>query len=56
MEGCKFCFPAEDQFIKKCRCIMEKIQEETLEIQGEFLTEADMKEKGFPEHLDLSYI
>ena len=35
----------QEQFVKRCRRITESISEETLSIEGEFLTEAAMREE-----------
>ena len=37
--------------VRKCQHIYERMREETVEIQGEFLTEEDMRERNFPENL-----
>ena len=40
---------SQEKFIKRCKKITEQILEESLEIEGEFLTEDDMTEMNFPE-------
>ena len=41
----------KDKFVKRCRAITERISEETSEIEGEWLTVADMKNLNFSEFL-----
>ena len=43
--------PLKDRFIKRCRAITEKIQEEISEVEGEWLTVADMEKANFSEPL-----
>ena len=43
--------PLEDRFVKRCRAITERIQEEVSEIEGEWLTVADMEKAQFSEPL-----
>ena len=38
----------KELFVKRCRYISESIQEESLEIEGEFLTVQDMIDLKFP--------
>ena len=44
--------PEQEPFIRKCRRISEQIQEESLSVDGEFMTELDMKAANFSEYLD----
>ena len=37
------------RFVKRCRAITEEIEEETLSVEGEFMTEADMNAESFSE-------
>lgn len=39
----------EEKLVKRCRAITEKIMEESSEIEGEWLTVADMEKMEFPE-------
>lgn len=41
----------EEKFTKRCRSITEKIAEETSEVEGEWLTVADMEKMEFSERL-----
>ncbi len=41
----------QDKFVKRCRSITEQITEETAEIEGEWLTEEDMKLLKYSEFL-----
>ena len=43
----------EDRFIKRCKAITERISEEASEIEGEWLTVADMQKMEFSEPLDV---
>ena len=43
----------EERFIKRCKAITERINEEVTEIEGEWLTVADMQRLEFTEWLSL---
>jgi hypothetical protein len=47
----KDCSPLEDRFVKRCRAITEKNHEEISEVEGEWLTVADMEKANFSEPL-----
>ena len=39
--------PSQVKFVKRCKVISERIAEEALTIEGEFLTISDMQERKF---------
>ena len=41
----------KDRFIKRCRSIAERVSEEISEVEGEWLSIADMEKLGFSEFL-----
>ncbi len=46
--------PLQDKFVKRCKCITEKISEEMTEVEGERLTIPDMEQLKFTECLEVS--
>ena len=44
-----FGFPAQDRFIKRCKAIAQRVEEEVLEVEGEFMTKKDMADAKYPE-------
>lgn len=46
----------EERFIKRCLAISEKVLEETSELEGEWLTVADMEALNFPKWHSLEFI
>ena len=44
-------FPVEDLFLKKCKKKIEAISERDMWADGEFMTEKDMRDNGYPESL-----
>ena len=43
--------PAQEHFVKRCKYLSERVNEESLEVYGEFLTEVEMRERKFSELL-----
>ena len=41
--------PSGDKFVRRCRAITERITEEISSIEGEWLTESDMKNLNYSE-------
>ena len=41
----------QEKFLKRCRRVNQEISEESMEIEGEFLTLADMHERKFAPYL-----
>ena len=37
----------QDKFIRRCRIITEQISEESMNVEGEFMTIDDMHQRGF---------
>ena len=46
--------PLQDKFIKRCKAISEKVQEEISEVEAEWLTVSDMEKLQFSESLSES--
>ena len=47
------CIPPslQDNFLRRCKKKVESIQEKDLWVEGAFMSEQDMKDEKFPEHL-----